>query len=90
MVKITPRALKIGVQSHFHPISTMGFRTFFRENFGLAYVMCNGAEENQVEHCDSDGPRVQEQLLFLVSSIIDIFTHIRTESHISYCGADQK
>ena len=37
VVKMAPRALKIGVQSHFHPISTVGFRTFFLENFGLAY-----------------------------------------------------
>ena len=37
MVKITTRALKIGVQSRFYPISTLGFRTFFSENFGLAY-----------------------------------------------------
>ena len=37
MVKITTRALKIGVQSRFYPISTVGFRTFFPENFGQAY-----------------------------------------------------
>ena len=28
MVKIAPRALKIGVQSRFYPISTVGFGTF--------------------------------------------------------------
>ena len=39
MIKITPRALKPGVQSHFHPISTVGFRTFFPENFGQAYCV---------------------------------------------------
>ena len=45
MVKITTRALKIGVQSRFYPISTVGFRTFFPENFGQAY--CSGvAYEN--------------------------------------------
>ena len=37
MVKITSRALKIGVQSRFYPISTVGFRTFCPENFGQAY-----------------------------------------------------
>ena len=37
VVKITTRALKIGVQSRFYPISTVGFRTFFLENFGQAY-----------------------------------------------------
>ena len=37
MVKITTRALKIGMQSRFYPISTMGFRTFSPENFGQAY-----------------------------------------------------
>ena len=40
MAKIAPRALKIGVQSHFHPISTVGFRTFSPENFGQAYCAC--------------------------------------------------
>ena len=35
-VKIASRALKIGVQSRFYPISTVGFRTFFPENFGQA------------------------------------------------------
>ena len=40
MVKITTRALKIGVQSRLYPISTMGFRTFFTENFGQAYWIC--------------------------------------------------
>ena len=40
MVKIAPRALKIGVQSRFYPISTVGFRTFFPENFGQAYCAC--------------------------------------------------
>ena len=37
VVKITTRVLKIGVQSHFHPISTVGFHTVFPENFGQAY-----------------------------------------------------
>ena len=37
MVKIATRALKIGVQSPFGPILTVGARTFFPENFGLAY-----------------------------------------------------
>ena len=37
VVKMAPRALKIGVQSRFYPISTVGFRTFFPENFGQAY-----------------------------------------------------
>ena len=34
MVKITTRALKIGVQSRFYP---MGICTYFPENFGQAY-----------------------------------------------------
>ena len=39
MVKITTsRALKIGVQSRFYPISTVGFSTFSSENLGLAYA----------------------------------------------------
>ena len=33
VVEITTRALKIGVQSRFYPISTLGFRTFFPEKF---------------------------------------------------------
>ena len=40
MVKITTRALKIGVQSRFNPISTVGFRTFFPENFGQPGLLC--------------------------------------------------
>ena len=39
MVKITTRALKIGVQSRLYPISIVGFRTFFPENFGQAYCI---------------------------------------------------
>ena len=37
MVKFAIRALKIGVQSPFGPILTVGAPTFFPENFGLAY-----------------------------------------------------
>ena len=38
--------------------------------------MWDGAEENQAHCCECDpyGPRVQEQPLFLVCSIITIFT----------------
>ena len=36
VVKITTRALKIGMQTRFDPISTVGCRTFFPENFGQA------------------------------------------------------
>ena len=42
MVKITTRALKIGVQSRFYPISTVGFCTFFPENFGQPYYIYEG------------------------------------------------
>ena len=35
--KIALKALKIGVHTHFHPISTVGFCTFSPENFGQAY-----------------------------------------------------
>ena len=39
MVKITTRALKIGVQSRFYPISTVGFCTFSRKFWaGLLYT----------------------------------------------------
>ena len=37
MVRNASRKLKFGVQSRFYPISTVGFRTFFPENFGQAY-----------------------------------------------------
>ena len=37
MVRNASRKLKFGVQSHFYPISTVGFRTFSPENFGQAY-----------------------------------------------------
>ena len=52
MVKITTRALKIGVLSRFYPISTVGFRTFSPENFGQAYwsVHCFDAHMIQVEN----------------------------------------
>ena len=39
MVKITTRALKIGVQSRFYPISTVRFCTFFPKKFGQAYYV---------------------------------------------------
>ena len=39
VVKIAPRALKIGEQSRLYPISTVGFRTFFSKNFGQAYCL---------------------------------------------------
>ena len=46
MVKITIRALKIGVQLRFYQISTEGFRTFFPENFGQAYYVVKGEQKN--------------------------------------------
>ena len=41
MVKITTRALIIGVQSPFGPISTVGSRTFLPKNFGQAMLTCH-------------------------------------------------
>ena len=58
----------------------------------LRLSTCNGAEENQVHCCDSNGPRVQKQPLFLVCYIIAIFT-LWPESHRSensQGGGDQK
>ena len=37
VVRNASRKLKFGVQSRFYQISTVGFRTFFHENFGQAY-----------------------------------------------------
>ena len=53
----------------------------------LGFVMCGGAEENQVHRCDPYGLRVQEQPLFLVCSSITIFTPM-DRSKNSDAGAD--
>ena len=42
MVRNASRKLKFGVQSRFYPISTVGFRTFFPENFGQPYCAAIG------------------------------------------------
>ena len=52
-------------------------------------IMCNGAEGSQADGCDPYGPRVQEQPLFLVCSIITIFTLTGLGSTSNH-GADQK
>ena len=40
MVKIAPRALKIGVRSRFYPISTVGFRTFSLKTLARPNAQC--------------------------------------------------
>ena len=68
MVKIATRALKIGVQSPFGPISTVGTRTFFPKKFGQAYCTCGEYLSVMMVHwCLKDKPLINKVSLAYIS-----------------------
>ena len=58
MVRNASRKLKIGVQSRFYPISTVGFRTFSPENFGQAHCTVRSIVKkySRRKNCGSEWP----------------------------------
>ena len=50
VIKITTRAIKIGVQLRFYPISTVGFRTFSPENLAKPSLVKHEFIRSDVRH----------------------------------------